>query len=194
MKYKNKTVIVKMSTVYFIRDGADLIHQIFYCLEERVANISVTTRVEFTEYCEVLEYSRHEFNDSIIYSTEIFMPTPILKVFNSSSNEWTPNLNILSEVDSAFLEVLNETQSLIYHVSEQATNIPQDTLGSGFFSFITNPVEFFANGLSKLIGTIPTMILGFTIEWIVLPVIIILGKIYFLKYLILKFVFNCKSS
>lgn len=63
----DKNYLIKISkTSLYMYIVKPLIVKIFCGLEERVANISVTTRVEFTAYCEILEFSRHEFNDSIL--------------------------------------------------------------------------------------------------------------------------------
>ena len=120
--------------------------------------------------------------------------TPILKVFNASSKEWTPNLDILSQSDVEFLEILNDTSTLLSSFEEHKNNLTETASDSGFFSFILDPAASLAVGISNLLGTVSIMMLGFAIEWIVLPAIIILATFYFLKYLICKFVFNCKSS
>lgn len=169
---KSQNYFIKISaTSLFIYAAQPLKLKILCGLEERIFNISDSNLINFTEFCELLEYSGNEMNDTSILHSEIPTPTfqPLLRVFNSTENRWTSNFEILNKTNIKYLEILNQSKPLFEYL-EELSKIKDET--DGFWSFISKPFNSFMSMLEDTLGTIPKEMIHFTICYVILPLVL----------------------
>lgn len=164
---EKKNYFIRISTTaLFIYAAQPLELKILCGLEERIFNFTNDNLINFSEFCELLEYSRDELNDSSILSSEIYTPVfqPILRLFNTSESKWMSNFEILNKTNIKFLEILNQTEPLFEHLHE----LKKENKKS-FWSFITDPFNKLMDSIGDSIGGIPRMMIEFVLCYIILP-------------------------
>lgn len=176
---ENKNYFITVSsTSLFVHVVKPLTVKIYCGLEERLINVSTSDLVNFSEYCEILEFSVQSMNDSGVFSSEIFTPTfrPILNIFNLTNGEWIPTAELLSLRDDEILRIINETKPLSEFYEDQIEQAFKEDNDSswGFMSFMGNPFEFVGEKLKGLMGDFGATILIALIQYIMIPMILVL--------------------
>lgn len=185
---ERKNYFIKISaTTLFIYAIQSLELKILCGLEEQIFNISDGNLINFAEYCELLEYSGNELNDTTILYSEINTPVfhPLLRVFNSTENKWTSNFEILNKTNLKYIEIINQTKPLFDYLDEQ---LKKRNETSSFWSFITEPFNDLMTSLDDMIGTIPRKMIHFTICYVVLPLVLFYASFQLIMLTIKKLI------
>lgn len=90
-------------------------------LEEKFVNVSTSDLINFSEFCELLEFSKHQINGSLVLSSEFYTPIfqPIIRIFNSTKSKWSSSFQILAKEDMKYIEILNKTKPLIEYIDDK---------------------------------------------------------------------------
>lgn len=187
---RKRNYFVKISgTTLFIYVAKPLKLKILCGLEETIFNITSSNLINFSEFCELLEYSNDKLNDTSILSSEIYTPVfqPIIRVFNVTENKWKSNFEILNKTDMKYLAIINETIPMFEYLKEE-----REGNKKSFWSFITDPFDNLMNIIGDSLGNIPKMMIHFTLCYIALPLLL-----FYVSFQLIMLTFKkliCKRS
>lgn len=191
-----KNYFVKISsTALFVHVTNPLKFKIICGLEERFINVSISELINFSQFCELFEYSHHHINGSLVFSSEVYTPTfqPIIRIFNSTESKWSSNFEILAKDDIKYIEILNKTKPLFEYIDKKIEDIKKEAeKPNSWFSFITVPFDSLMSFISEKLGTIPQMMIHFTLCYVLLPLFL-----FFISYKLILLTVKkliCRSS
>lgn len=203
----HKNYFIKISTTSVYIHVIDPILLKSQCAgQESILELKESRLVSFPEECEILKYSDSELNNSTVFTFDVQEPFYQVKIktYNSSSNEWITDIEFLEKEDLKFIELLNNTHTLKKYLNEtrnelNETNItlnrtitdPINQKSGSLWSNIKSSYNEISNTFSNVFGGLALKLLIGSLQYILLPLIILYFTFVFVKVFISRLI--CRS-